>query len=158
MHKAQLDSMKIIKEVQKEYGKLTGRKYGVVDKYKMSDAKVAIVMIGADSTIARATVNLMRKKGKKVGLLRVGLLRPFPEKEIRNALQHVKHVGVCDQNIAPGMSGILYTEMKTALYGLRVPVSNYIFGLGGKFVSKKDFENIFNRLLKGNKEKRAWIM
>ena len=158
MHSTQLDSMKIIKDVQKQYGKLTGRHYGVIDKYKMNDAKAAIVMIGADSTIAKGTVDAMRKKGKKVGLLRLRLLRPFPEKEIRKALENVRHVGVCDQNIAPGMSGILYPEIKAALYGSRTTVSNYIFGLGGKFVSKEDFSKVFSDLLRSNKEKRAWIM
>lgn len=158
LHRTMLDSKKILEEAQRDYAKITGRKYGVVEKYRLDDAHAAIVMIGADSTIAKAAVDIMRKKGKKVGLLRLRLVRPFPEKEIREALKHVKHVGVCDQNIAPGMSGILYPEIKAALYGGKTVVSNYIFGLGGRFISKQDFGNVFLELLANKKEKRAWIM
>jgi len=158
LHKVNLDAKKVIVDAQKDFAKITGRKYNIVDTYKLKDAKVAIVIIGADSTIAKATVDQMRKKGKKVGLLRMRLVRPFPEKEIRNALKHVKHIGVCDQNIAPGMSGVMFNEIRSALYGEKPIISNYIFGLGGKFVSKEDFGKVFDELLKNKKEKRAWIM
>jgi pyruvate ferredoxin oxidoreductase alpha subunit len=158
LHKAMLDSFDIIDAVQKEWAKLTGRKYEFLDEYKMKDAKAAIVMIGANSTIARAAVDEMRKKGKKVGLLRIRLFRPFPEKQLRKALEKIKQIAVIDQNICPGMGGILYPEVKMALSGTKKVVSNYIQGLGGNFVSEADYVDILNDVMKSKSDDKKWQM
>lgn len=158
LHKAMLDSFDVIDAVHGEWAKLTGRKYEFLDEYKLKDAKAAIVMIGANSTIARAAVDEMRKKGKKVGLLRIRLLRPFPEKQLRNALEKIKSIAVIDQNICPGMGGILYPEVKMALYGCRNVVCNYIQGLGGNFVSEQDYIDILNDVMKAKADDKKWQM
>jgi pyruvate ferredoxin oxidoreductase alpha subunit len=158
VHKALLDSKDVIKKVHDQWYKLTKRKYDVVEKYKLNNAKVAVVIAGANSTIAKAAVDSLRKRGIKVGLLRIRLYRPFPEQEIKSALRNIKKVAVLDQNICPGLSGILYPEVKSALFGEKVSVSNYIIGLGGKPVSQKEFENIFRELLRGKEEKRKWLL
>ncbi|MBD3361980.1 pyruvate ferredoxin oxidoreductase [Candidatus Woesearchaeota archaeon] len=158
LHRAMMDSFDVIDKVQKEWAKLTKRKYDFVEEYKMKGAKAAIVMIGANTTIARAAVDEMRKKGKKVGLLRIRLFRPFPEKQIRKALEKVKNIAVIDQNICPGMGGILYPEIKMALSGTKKTISNYIQGLGGNFISEKDYIAILNDAIKNKKEERKWQM
>ncbi len=156
LHKAQLDSKKIIKKVQQEWYKLTGRRYDFIEQYKLKDADMALVMMGANTTIAKSAVDKLRKAGKKVGLLRIRVLRPFPELQIQKALGHIKKVAVLDQNISPGLSGILYPEVKSILQ--KVIVSNYVFGLGGKFVSDKDFMEIFADLKKSKNEQKRWVM
>lgn len=158
LHKAMLDSFDVIDSVQKEWAKLTGRKYEFLDEYKMKDAKAAIVMIGANSTIARAAVDEMRKKGKKVGLLRIRLFRPFPEAQLRKALEKINHVAVVDQNICPGMGGILYPEVKMALSGTKKVVCNYIQGLGGNFVSEQDYIDILDDVMKAKSDDKKWQM
>ncbi len=159
-HKTQLDSLKIIKQAQEEWYKLTKRKYLVVEPYYLNDAKAAIVIMGASTTIARAAVDNLRKKRIKVGLLRIRLLRPFPEEDIKKALSGIKKIAVLDQNIAPGLSGILYPEIKAALYNQKDKpiISNYIFSLGGKPTSQKEFEEIFKEILSSNKEQRKWLL
>ncbi len=156
LHKAQIDSKNIIKKVQAEWFKLTKRKYDVVEKYKLNDAKAAIVMIGANTTIAKSAIDKLRKKGKKIGLLRIRLIRPFPEKEIQNALKNIKKIAILDQNISPGQSGILYTETKGILD--KKIVSNYIIGLGGNLISEKDLIQVFLEVLKSTKEQRKWLL
>ncbi len=156
LHKAQLDSKRIIKKVHFEWNKLTGRKYDTVERYKLSDAKAAIIMIGSNTTIAKLAVDKLRREGKKVGLLRIRLIRPFPEKEIRRALKNIKKIAVLDQNISPGRSGILYIETKGVLDTKMV--SNYIIGLGGKPISEKDFTQILLEVLNSNKEQRKWLL
>jgi len=158
LHKAMLDSFDVIDKVQKEWAKITGRKYEFLDEYKMKDAKAAIVMIGANSTIARAAVDEMRKKGKKVGLLRIRLFRPFPEKQLREALEKVNHIAVIDQNICPGMGGILYPEVKMALSGTKKIVSDYVQGLGGNFVSEQDYIDILEDVIKNKSDEKKWQM
>lgn len=158
LHRAMLDSFDVIKEVQTEWKKLTGRKYDFIEEYNLKGAKAAIVMIGANTTIAKAAIDTMRKKGKKVGLLRIRLFRPFPEKQIRKALEKINNIAVVDQNICPGMGGILYPEIKMALSGSKKIIANYINGLGGNFVAEQDYIDILNDVIKNKKEERKWQM
>lgn len=157
VHKAMLDSAAHIDKVHKEWKKLTGREYGFFEDYKMKGAEEVIVILGANTTIAKSAVDKLRSKGRKVGLLRVRVLRPLNEELLRKMLKNVKKIGVIDQNIAPGSSGILFPEIKSALFGMNTKVSNYVVGLGGKPVEDKDFIEIFDDIKKG-KEVRKWLM
>ncbi|MBS3112969.1 pyruvate ferredoxin oxidoreductase [Candidatus Woesearchaeota archaeon] len=158
LHKAQLDAFNEIKKVHNEWYKLTKRKYEFVEMHKLKDAKAAIVIMGPNTTIARAAVDNMRKKGKMVGLLRIRLYRPFPEKEIKDALKNIPNIAVVDQNICPGMSGISYPEVKSAMYGQKNIISNYIAGLGGKALSQEEFEEVLEETLNTKQEVRKWLM
>jgi len=155
MHKAQLNAFEVIKKVQKEWYKLTKRKYDFIEKYKLDDAKIAIIMIGANTTIARSAVELLRKENIAAGLLRIRVYRPFPIRELKKALRSIKRIIVFDQNIAPGSGGILYPEIKSLTSGL---ASNCIFSLGGKPVSDKQIANVIRHCLKTNKEERIWLI
>jgi pyruvate ferredoxin oxidoreductase alpha subunit len=124
----------------------------------MEDARVALVTMGANTTIARAAVKALRAKGKRIGLLRLRLYRPFPEREIQKALSGLDAVGVVDQNLAPGRGGITYPEIKASLYESRIPVSSFIISLGGKHISRQEFETIGLEVLESARTKRSKIM
>ncbi len=156
-HKAMLDSIKVIENCHKRWAVLTGRKYDFFEEYKTKDAEDVIIMLGANSTIGKSAVDKLRKKRRKVGLLRVRVLRPLHEKLLRKQLEKAKRIGVVDQNISPGSSGNLFQEVRSALYGMKPKISNYIVGLGGKPVQDKDFMDIFDDIKKG-KEVRKWLM
>jgi len=155
---AMLDSFAVIEEAHKEWEKLTGRKYDIIDEYNLEDAEAAIVMIGANTSIAKAAVKKMREDGKKVGVLRIRLFRPFPEERIRKALEKIDSIAVIDQNISPGIGGILYPEIKMAMYGTQKRINNYIQGLGGNFLSEQDFIDILNDVMKSKKDEKKWQM
>ncbi|MCD6477845.1 MAG: pyruvate ferredoxin oxidoreductase [Candidatus Aenigmarchaeota archaeon] len=157
-HKAQLNALKKIKDVGKEFGKVFGRSYGLVEKYKTDDADFVFVSMGALSTTIKETVNRLRSEGKKVGLLRIRTYRPFPEKEIKKILKDVKTVAVIDNNVAPGYGGILYPEIKSALYGTDTIVSDFIVGLGGTHTGVSEFNSIYKNALKNKKSKRYWLL
>lgn len=156
LHKSMLDSKNIIKKVHASWFKLTGRRYDVIERYKLNDAKASIIIMGVNTTIAKSVIDKLRKKGKKIGLLRIRLLRPFPEKEIQSALKNIKKMAILDQNISPGQAGILYTEIK-GIFDKKI-ISNYIIGLGGKPVSEKELTQIFSEVLKSNREQRKWLL
>jgi pyruvate ferredoxin oxidoreductase alpha subunit len=158
VQRAMLDSFDVITKAHEDWKKLTGRNYDFVEEYKLNDAEAAFVMMGPNTTIARAAVDLLRKKGKKVGLLRVRLFRPFPEKEIRDALKGIKKIAVIDQAVSYGLSGPLYPEIKMALYGSGSIISNYIMGLGGALVSDELLDEVFEEILKSKEEQRKWLM
>jgi pyruvate ferredoxin oxidoreductase alpha subunit len=80
----------------------------------------------------------MRKQGKKVGLLKIRTYRPFPMEEVKKALSGVSTVAVLDKNISLGSRGAVGLEIKDALYGSGISVHDYIAGLGGRDIRKKD--------------------
>jgi pyruvate ferredoxin oxidoreductase alpha subunit len=147
MHKAQLNAFDVIKKVCRQWQSLTGRRYDFIDTYRLDDADVVLVTQGSMSTTAKAEIADLRKKGIKVGLLRLRLIRPFPRKEIRDALNGIPAVGVVDKNIAPGMGGIMYPEIKDCLYDLKTQpsVSNFITGLGGAPETKDMFRHMIEQ-------------
>ncbi len=157
-HKAQLNAIEKIKKVGKKFEKKFGRKYGLVEEYKMSDAKFAFVTTGAISTTVKEAVNNLRKKGKKVGLLRLRSYRPFPEEQIKKSLDDVKRVAVIDNNIAPGYGGIVFPEIKSALYDNNAVVSDFIVSLGGTHTGLKDFTDIYKKTVRTKKPKKYWIL
>ena len=91
----------------------------------------------------------MRAEGKKVGLLKIRVFRPFPTEDVANALAGAKRVAVLDKNISLGAKGAVALEVKDALYGSGIPVDDYILGLGGRDVRKKDIREIVSLAGKG---------
>jgi pyruvate ferredoxin oxidoreductase alpha subunit len=130
----------------------TKRRYDVVEKYMLDDAEYALVVSGFNSTTAKAAVNKLREQGKKVGLLRLRVIRPWPREEIMKAIGSVKKVAVLDQDISVGSTGVLYPEVKAWHNGF---ISNYISL--GKHLSEKNFFEMFERLEKSEKEEVAWV-
>ncbi|HDD64832.1 MAG TPA: pyruvate ferredoxin oxidoreductase [Firmicutes bacterium] len=148
---AMKNALKVIPEIGKEFGEKFGRSYGFFENYRLDDAEVGIVVMGSTAGTGKEVVDEMRKKGKKVGLLKLRIFRPFPFNQISQALSHLKVVGVMDR--ADGVNsycGPLFPEICTSLYDLpeRPKVVDFIYGLGGRDIKKSDIEGIFNDLLK----------
>jgi pyruvate ferredoxin oxidoreductase alpha subunit len=144
------ESRAIIQEAGKEFGRMFGRDYSaMVEGYRLDDAETAIVAMGSICGTTKDAIDEMREEGKKVGLLKVRVFRPFPTDEIAQALAHVKSVAVLDKNISLGAKGALALEVKDALYSSGIPVKDYIIGLGGRDVRKKDIKAIVDLVEKG---------
>lgn len=149
----QAEGMKNAKEAilkySAEFEKITGRKYELFEKYQLDDAEVAIVVIGSTAGTAKYTVDQLRAKGVKAGLLKIRVFRPFPKEEIAEALKNVKAVAVMDKTHSLNDAGApLFLEVRSALYDLetRPMLVNYIYGLGGRDVKTSDIEAVYNDL------------
>jgi len=143
------NSRKVILEVAKEFEAMTGRRYGMIEEYRMEDADVAMVIIGSTAGTAKETCDDMRAMGIKAGVIKIRVFRPFPEQELAAALSKVKALAImdkCDSFSAVG--GPLFAEVRAALFGKRsdLPAVNYIYGLGGKDVNVADLKIVFNTL------------
>ncbi len=149
-HAAMEGSKQVIKEVNDEFAKMFGRDYGgLVEEYRMDDAEVALLTLGTVTSTAREVVDNLRAEGKKVGLVKVRFLRPYPTDEIRSVASRVKAIGIYDRAISYGVGGPAYIEARSALYGhTDIPISNYLAGIGGRDVMLSDIEFMFNDLLK----------
>lgn len=143
---AMKNAKKVILEVAAEYEKLTGRKYGFFEEYKMEDAEAAIVVINSTAGTAKFVVDNLRAQGKKVGLIKIRVFRPFPAEELAEALKNVKAVAVMDKaDSFSAAGGPLFTEIRSAMYGRADGkiVTNYIYGLGGRDVTTTQIEKVY---------------
>jgi pyruvate ferredoxin oxidoreductase alpha subunit len=99
-------------------------------------------MMGSFATKAKAAVDSLREAGQAVGLLRPFLFRPFPSKAFREALAGKHGVAVVDQNLAPGLGGVIHTELAAHLYGHsgdKPVLVSFIGGLGGRDIEQEEF-------------------
>jgi len=147
--RAMVESQKVILDVFKEFGELTGRKYDLFEEYKMEDAERAIVVLNSSAGTAKAAADALRAKGEKVGVIKLRVFRPFPVTEIAKALSHVKAVAVMDKaECFSGVGGPVFADVRTACYDLekRPEIINYIYGLGGRDVRLEDFITVFDQL------------
>ena len=80
------NAKKVIAEVSAEFEKMTGRKYSFFEEYKMEDAEYVVVCMNSTAGTTKFTVDNLRSKGIKAGLLKIRMFRPFPASEIAEAL------------------------------------------------------------------------
>jgi len=138
------DSKKVILDVWRKFADLTGRQYKPVERYKADDAETLLMVMGGYSENAMDAVDKMQNEGKKVGLVRIRLWRPFPYEELAQAVSGAKNLIVLDRAISLGGPGPVCSEIKAALYnsGKRPQVAGIVGGLGGRDISPADFEKI----------------
>jgi pyruvate ferredoxin oxidoreductase alpha subunit len=143
----------VIAKAGKEFATLFGRDYSaMVEGYQLNDAETVIVAMGSLCGTIKDAIDEMRADGKKVGLLKIRVFRPFPSEDVAKfikAAQQVQRIAVLDKNISLGAKGATALEVKDALYGSAVPIWNYILGLGGRDVRKKDIKDIVALAEKG---------
>lgn len=146
---AMKNAKKVILEVAEEFEKLTGRKYGFFEEYKLDDAEIAIVCMNSTAGTAKFVVDDLRNKGIKAGLLKVRVFRPFPAEEIAKALSHVKAVAVLDKaDSLNAAGGALFTDITSGMYvnNVNVPTVSYIYGIGGRDTKCDDIEKVYTDL------------
>lgn len=148
-HIGLLNAKKAVDEAEEKFAEIFGRRYtGLTESYRTDDADFVLITLGSIAGLVRETVDRLREKGKKVGLLRIRYMRPFPNEEITAAVKNAKAVAVLEKDISFGNEGTVYTNVNSALHkaNVNVPTSNYIGGLGGKNISADDIEKIFDEL------------
>jgi pyruvate ferredoxin oxidoreductase alpha subunit len=155
--RAQIEGMlnvpRALGEVARELEAVTGRQYGMTERYRLDDADYAVVVMSSAAGVVKDVVDSLRDEGVKAGCLRVRMFRPFPAEDVRRALEGVRGVAVLDRSASIGGSAPLVSEIMSALYGLpnRVPVSGYVFGLGGRDFFPSDAESVFRDLIDGRR-------
>ena len=151
--KAQEDAMEhagaVILEVADRFEKLSGRRYGFFEEYRTQDADYIMLIMGSAAGTAKAAVDELREQGWKAGVLKLRVFRPFPEKEIAEALRGCRAVAIMDRcESYNGCSGPLGSEVQAALYRSKVMTEtvNYIYGLAGRDFTVDHVKEIFAEL------------
>lgn len=147
---AMINARQAILEVAEKFEKMTGRKYGFFEEYRMEDAEYAVVIIGSAAGTCKAAIEHIRSTtGKKVGLIKIRVFRPFPEEELAAALSRVKAVAILDRSeMFSATSGPLGAEVRAAMYQAHATALtvNYFYGLGGRDITVADFEQVYDNL------------
>jgi len=142
------ETKKAILETWDEFGKLSGRHYNPIETYEADDAEVLLLMMGSFSETAMLAVDELRKEGRKVGLVRFRLWRPFPVDELIRATEKAKTVIVLDRSISYGTQvGSVCSEVRAALYThkSRPNVVGFVGGLGGRDMRVSQFKDMVNK-------------
>jgi pyruvate ferredoxin oxidoreductase alpha subunit len=149
-------ALKIIPKVNREFKKRFSRGYGdgLIETYNMKGAQIAVVAMGTICSTTRVVVDELKKKGKKVGMIKIKCYRPFPAEQLRKITKGIKFLQVIDRNISLGYQGALATDIRNALFdNKKIKVNGFIAGLGGRDVKPEDILKIINSR---NKESE-WI-
>ena len=154
------NAKKVIAEVSAEFEKMTGRKYSFFEEYKMEDAEYVVVCMNSTAGTAKFTVDNLRSKGIKAGLLKIRMFRPFPAIEIAEALskESIRSIAVLDKSDSVnGAGGALFEDVTSAMYvnNKHVSIVNYIYGIGGRDTTADDIESVFEDLQKIQRDEKV---
>lgn len=153
---------KVIDEVFSKFEEKFGRKYAKVTPEFTEDADILLVTMGSMTSTTREFVKRMRENGKKVGLVKLTVFRPFPKEELKEILKNAKVVAVLERNISFGFGGAVYAEISSALSSLRdkPKIVDFIIGLGGRDITFRSLEaalRIAERAMKEEVDEINWI-
>ena len=146
-----------IVKVNSEFKKIFNRKYGdgLIETYKLEDADYAVVAMGTIVGTIRTVVDELRKKGKKVGLIKLKTFRPFPEERIKKAISNLKGLAIIDRDISTGYTGAVFSEIRGLV---NIPVHSFIAGLGGRDVTPNHILTVFKEIEGAKKTIRKWLL
>ncbi len=149
LRKANQSSLPIIESIGKKWADVCGRPFDLVDTWQTEDADFIVVVLGSAAGNVRHVARKLREEGRKVGVVRPRVFRPFPAKQIVDACKGAKSIAIMDRaDSIGGQFGPLACDVMSALYdaGMQIPVKNYIYGLGGNDLTNELVEGMFDEL------------
>ncbi|MHA1791042.1 MAG: hypothetical protein ACTSVI_00265 [Promethearchaeota archaeon] len=152
LEKAKKQVLPIIKSVYDDFAKVSGRQYSHVETRNMDGNNVAFLSMGSMcGNIASWQVN-----NGDVGLIKLHTYRPFPSEDLRKVIEeyNIEKIAVLEKNDAPGaMLPQVSQSVYSAIADMNVTLRSYIVGLGGRDVTRDEFNFIKKDILKqkGNK-------
>lgn len=145
--KAMESALEVLAKTNDKWKQKFHREFTPVEQFMLEDAETIIVTMGYHSSTAKAAVKKMRAEGKKVGVLRIRVFRPWPKELVANALSKAKKVIIFDQAVSVGMGGILHAHVKRG---------STLISLG-KYPSEKDFADAVEKVNKADKDIKIWL-
>jgi pyruvate ferredoxin oxidoreductase alpha subunit len=137
----------VLRQVNNEFEGVSGRKYDLIESYEIEDSEVGVMALGSCAGTAISIAEELRNEGKKVGVIKPWLYRPFPSKEILSLIKDLDVLAVIDRSISFGAPyGPLCSDIMALLQSSAVDlkVFNVITGLGGRDITPSSMKEIFN--------------
>ncbi|MDP7583848.1 MAG: transketolase C-terminal domain-containing protein [SAR324 cluster bacterium] len=157
-HHKQLKALEIIPEINKEFKEIFGRDSGgLISTYRADDADTLIVTLGSVIGTISEVIDEMRDKGQKIGAMTIRSFRPFPLDEIHEVLKKTQRVVVFEKCLAVGLGGIVANNVRMAHRGLTTPVYTVIGGLGGRPITRKSLNELFEKAMNDDLEETTFL-
>ncbi len=142
-HEKQLQALRRIPEIGAVFKDVFGRQSGgLIHSYRTEGAETIAVALGSVNGTIKEVIDGMRDDGAAVGSVSICSFRPFPLDELRAALVGAKHVVVIEKSLAPGLGGIVASNIRMALRETAVPVYTVIAGLGGRPITMNSLREV----------------
>ena len=155
IQQAMLQSKEVCRRVDEEFGRTFGR------KYRCEGADLILIAAGSITSTARVAVDALREKGRKVGLAKLRLFRPFPKEELLEIAGKAEKIAVLDRDLSAGIGGIFAQEIRAAFCNEkdRPPIYSYIGGLGGRDITLQTLNEIIYQTYERShpEEPSAWV-
>jgi pyruvate/2-oxoacid:ferredoxin oxidoreductase alpha subunit len=147
-------------QAQDEFHQVFGRQVaGPIEPYRADDADTLLLTSGSITNTARTAVDEARESGRRIGLLKIKMFRPFPREQLMRLCKQAKRIGVLDRNYSPGSGGIFWQEVRATLQGNGDGVvQSYLIGLCGMDVTSTLVHEVIDDLY-GRKERgdAQWV-
>ena len=132
-HEKQLQALRLIPEIAAVFKDVFGRETGgLLHSYRMEGAETVIVALGSVNGTIKDVVDGMRDIGIAIGSVSISSFRPFPLEALEAALSDAKRVVVIEKSLAPGLGGMVASNVRMSLGNRSIPVHTVIAGLGGR--------------------------
>ena len=137
--------LKYLEEAHEEFGRLTGRHYGLLSQYKTEDAQTVFISLGSAAENCEAAVDYLRQtRGAKVGSIHVNVIRPFPEQAMAKALAGKRNAIVLERTDEPlAGDNPLGRDIRTALNKALI-IEGHPIEEGFPAIPARDVPRIFN--------------
>jgi len=140
-HAKQMQALELIPGWADEFRRAFGRESGgLLHTYRIEDADTVVVALGSVLGTIKDTVDEMRARGARIGVLGITCFRPWPRDAVQQALARAKRVIVLEKSLAVGIGGIVSTNVRTTC---DVPIYTVIAGLGGRPITRASLAKVF---------------
>jgi pyruvate ferredoxin oxidoreductase alpha subunit len=157
-HAKQMRALELIPGWADEFRRAFGRDSGgLMQPYRTDDAETIVVALGSVLGTIKDTVDEMRERGAKIGVLGITCFRPWPLAAVRAALAAARRVVVLEKSLAVGLGGIVSTNVRTSYTGLADAVHTVIAGLGGRAITKASLARVFGEAIAGGLEPLTFL-
>jgi pyruvate ferredoxin oxidoreductase alpha subunit len=157
-HAKQMRALELIPGWADEFRRAFGRDLGgLIHTYRTEDADTIVVALGSVLGTIKDTVDEMRDRGAKIGVLGITCFRPWPLAAVRAALTDARRVVVLEKSLAVGLGGIVSTNVRTSYTGRTDAVHTVIAGLGGRAITKTSLARVFGEALEGRLEPLTFL-
>jgi pyruvate ferredoxin oxidoreductase alpha subunit len=145
-HQKQMEALECIPSVAAEFAGIFGRETGgLVRPYRTDDAETVVVALGSVNGTIKEVVDQEREAGARIGSVSICSFRPFPLVALCDLLEGAKRVICVEKSLAPGLGGVLASNIRMALRGHTTPVYTVIAGLGGRAITCASLADVFKR-------------
>ena len=149
-HVKQMQALELIPAWADEFRRAFGRDAGGLARgYRLEDADTVVVALGSVLGTLKDTVDELRERGRKVGVLGIACFRPWPHGAVSAALARAHRVIVLEKSLAVGIGGIVSMNVRNALGGRPAPVMTVIAGLGGRPITKASLARVIGEAESG---------